>query len=196
MSNNRLFSIVFDIFQKVLLKIDPHAFDHFGLQQNKIIKIQINGIGEYYLQLSHKALSLIEKTSHAPDCELSGPLSAYLDILFKYKRFIPGKGIHISGQVAIAQALFEAFKTLDPDWATQFEKSLPKPLVALGGHIFSQFKSSYQSWQKSRTEDIKSYLQNETAILAPSIVFQQFSLDVIALQNRVRKLEQQYQAKT
>ncbi len=192
MSGHTVFSMVFDMLQKILLSIDPYAFDSFSSQNRKTIKIQISHLGEYYLRFDHKALSLIENPSHSVDCELSGSLSAYLDIIFKYKRFVPGKGIHISGQTAVAQTLFKAFQNLDPDWASQFEKRLPKPLVALGGHIIAQLKHGYQNWQRERTKDIKSYLQNETTILVPRAAFQQFSLEVKTLQNKITKLEQQY----
>tara|TARA_R110002110_G_scaffold65206_4_gene179963 strand:+ start:47912 stop:48502 length:591 start_codon:yes stop_codon:yes gene_type:complete len=196
MANLKLLNLAFGMSQKILLSIDSYAFDNLRPFQNKTIKIQVAQIGQYNLQIENKALSLIahDASDESCHCLLSGPLNAYLDIIFKYKRFVPGQGIEISGETAIAQALFETFQNLDPDWASQFEKRIPKPLVALSGNFIAQCKQIYQRWQQERKEDIKLYLQNEANILVPRAAFHQFCQDINSLKNRILYLEQQNQS--
>lgn len=182
--------LCFNLAQRLIRQFDSYAFDGLANYTGESIQIQIHQIGcfELCIQGNHLKMSLADGNSQ-PTCRISGSISAYLDMIFQYQQFVPGRGLTISGRVGVAKALFECIENLDPDFATTLEKYLPKPVVALVSQWYQNFKSTRQSQRDSRARDLKSYLQDETELLVPNELFDDFKQDIRSLKQRVQQLE-------
>lgn len=177
--------LLFSSLKLILTQLDPHAFESLSHYQDKTIHITILNHGEFVLKINKGELFLSAPASNETndhyDCYIQGALSNYLDLIFKYKTWIPGKGLTISGQSGIAQALFSCFKNLDPDFEQVLEKFFPHSIVALLSQVCERGAYDLKVWRDTRKKDLNIYLIDETHLLPSRYAMMRFEDDVLAL---------------
>ena len=161
---------LFALFKAVMLKLDPYAFIPLEEFSGKRVLISILNLGDFGIEFKLADIKLIEiteksKTSYAYDCCIQGSLSSFLDLLFKYKQLIPGKGITLSGDLPMAQRFFECFLHMDPDWTQLLAARIPKTIMILLNQFSSQTIPEIKAWQTTRQRDLQAFLVDEIRVL-------------------------------
>ena len=175
-----------------ILVLDPfhaHIFEPF---EDKAIRLEIAELGEFYL-IFHQGKVAVQTT-------LQGEPDATIETdLYSLKHLKTEGKLHrvtLSGDVALAQKLIQAFIQLDPDW----EEALSQTFGDIIGFQISQlFQKVQQTKQKRRQylgDTLAEYLQFEIQLLPTRHQIQHWQTEVQAtteavntLETRIQKLE-------
>ncbi|MCS5709633.1 SCP2 sterol-binding domain-containing protein [Candidatus Berkiella cookevillensis] len=184
---------IFSSLKTLVRKLDPYVFDPLEAHENKLIGIEIQNVLTLTLQVQNKDLLLIDsdslQASDQYDCFIQGRLASFLDIIFKYKMFVPGQGITLKGDTHLAQAFFNCFKQMDPDCASIFEQQLPAPFVALLSLLSNNLSAELKLWHKNRKGNLRTFLQDETQCLPSKGSVQQFEVHLSNLMQQFEHLD-------
>lgn len=184
---------IFSSLKTLMRKLDTHVFNPLEAHENKVIGIEIQNVLTLTLQVQNKDLLLIATDSLEAatqyDCFIQGNLAAFLDIVFKYKMFVPGQGITLVGDTHLAQAFFNCFRRIDPDWESFFEQQLPTPFVALLSLLSNNLSAELKLWYKSRKGNLRAFLQDETQCLPSKDRVQQFEVQLSELMQQFEHLD-------
>lgn len=194
MSYTTLLQTLFSIIQKVLLSVDPYIFIPLEKEINKRLLVSIAQLGDFGLEIHPNRIALIEAIPNAQtqrhyDCYLTGTLSSFLDMLIKDRQFIPGKGVIISGDIALAQHFFECFTNMDPDWIYRLTAHIPLPLSALLQTLCQPLMTEISRWKMTQSKNFQTFLIDELQALPSRAAMLNFENQIAALQRCTDYLE-------
>lgn len=190
---HKALQFIFSSLKALIRNLDTHIFDSLEAHNNKLIGIEIQNILTLTLQVQNKDLLLIASDNlPAPtqyNCFIQGKLADFLDIIFKYKMFVPGQGITLAGDTHLAQTFFNCFRHIDPDWESFFEQQLPTPFVALLSLLSNNLSAELKLWHKNRKGNLRTFLQDETQCLPSRDHVQQFEAQLSDLIQQFEHLD-------
>lgn len=190
---HKALQLIFASIKALLRKLDPYAFLPLENYENKLIGIHIHNVITLTLHIQNKDLVLRSSDSIQAidqyDCLIQGSLAAFLDIIFKYKMFVPGQGVSLVGETHLAQAFFNCFRHIDPDWESMLEQHFPTSLVTLLSLLSKNINSEFDLWRKNRKANLRAFLQDETQCLPSKDLVLQFEEQISDLMKKFEHLD-------
>ncbi|MBS0287354.1 MAG: hypothetical protein JSR17_08665 [Proteobacteria bacterium] len=172
-------------FIALLQKLDANCFAPLKAHTNKIVCFAIDEFAPIYLEITPTTLVLIEKAENI-DTTFSGPLSAFMRILFSKQR--THTGVHIKGDTECAKALFDCFNQLNIDWEGHLAKGVGDTMAHAMMVTMQETKTWLSETYTARKDDLGVYLQDEVALLPTKGEAQAFYHEVDSLRHDVERL--------
>lgn len=171
----------------IINRLDSEAWQPLASFENKIVCFQVEGFKPLYFIIKLNGLELTELKDDHCEVSFSGPLSAFINMVFKKNH--SAAGLHVRGNIACAKALYDTWQHLDLDWE-QASANLLGDNVA---HLLHTGLRATSSWLKTtwqdRLQDITHYLQDEQALLPTPLEVENLLNDIDNLRLRVDRFE-------
>jgi ubiquinone biosynthesis protein UbiJ len=164
----------------------PNAFQPF---EDKVFAVALREMGEnrpFYLIFHNQRVAVQTQLTGEPDAII-------ITDLYSLKR-LPERGnlmrVDISGDVALAEQLIDAFAQLEIDWEERLSRYTGDLIAFQIGHAFRRLQS-FKSQQREQLGDtLKEYLQFEINLLPTRHQVAGFSKEVTELKNETDALDQ------
>jgi len=178
-------TIVFNFFQQ----LDALPGKNLKAHTNKIICFHVNNFDPLYFKIDEQGLlKKINVTDGQINLTFSGPLSSFMNMILT-KKVIPTAGLHVRGDLELAQAFYESWTGLDIDWEGKFAQVVGDNLA----HALSQGFKNTSQWFKetmaARQKDVGDYLQHESKLLPTKEEVEQLFKDIDKIRHDVDRFE-------
>ncbi|MBI2792709.1 MAG: SCP2 sterol-binding domain-containing protein [Gammaproteobacteria bacterium] len=172
---------------KVMQHLDEQSLQPLKAHIHKVICFHIEHMAPLYFQIVESGLQVVDEKPHHVDTTFTGPLSAFIAMIFTEKK--THTGLHVRGDLECAKALYDCWHHLDIDWEGQLANVVGDNFA----HLMSQGlqtskKWANQTWQ-ARQDDLSAYLQDESNLLPSKTEVETFFHDVDLLRNDVERFE-------
>lgn len=172
----------------VITQLDTEAFKLLVNHENKIICFHIEQVTPIYFQIQSKGLTVIELTDNQHiDLTFSGPLSAFMSMIFTQNRL--NHGLHVKGDIECAKALYDTWHHIDLDWEGALAQWVgPHVAHGIGTGLASATQWARETFE-ARTEDLAAYLQDEGRYLPNQSEVDALCKEIDALRNDVERFQ-------
>ncbi len=173
------------------LAFDSLSRERFSKLQGRVIALELQGLGTFYLQPNEQQIAMSVSTQQAADVTLSGSPFAFARMGMaddSADSFFKGD-VTLTGDSALGQRFGEILKGLDVDWEEMASKVMGDVLAhKLGGVLRDGAAWSKENLQSSQ-QTLAEYLQEELRQLPVRDEVDEFLSGVDKLRNDVERTE-------
>ncbi len=189
------------------LRQDPAFVQRISELNGKSLKVEIIDLKFDFILIFEEAGFQIESISSPlndkitnkqeaffkQDCEIKGTLGSYLNFFFDFKfnnyNNRQKDGLQISGDLHIAEEVYQIFSDLDFDWEELISQYTGDVVAHQIMRSLHQFKKGF-AFQSERTfQNLNEYVEEEIKIVPRNEEVDQFCQAVDLLQNDSARLE-------
>jgi ubiquinone biosynthesis protein UbiJ len=171
------------------LQLDPEAVRYLTPLSGKVVKLELNGLGQYWLFKSD-AIYLTKDYNGLVDLVLSGSVFDFMRLAFmKKEAALTAIPIHVSGDMAFAKQFKALFSNLEIDWEEQLSRVVGDTIA----YPTAQFLKMLSQWARESVENFSQnmteYVQAEIDCLVPEEEVQIFFSEVDDLRDDLARLQ-------
>jgi ubiquinone biosynthesis protein UbiJ len=172
--------------------LDPEFPPRLDTLEGKTLRVHVEGLSAGVdVRIRGRRFELAHAGGEAPDVTVSGPPLALLGLLKADEPMerLQGGGIHVQGEMRVAQRFSTLFGELDIDW----EEWLAARIGDAPAHQAGEWVRGFLSWRR-RTHaawrnTLSEYLQEEARHLPTRIEIENFLDDVDTVRDRAERAE-------
>jgi ubiquinone biosynthesis protein UbiJ len=163
------------------LSLDPESLQRLLKVRNKIVKIELLGIGvDFYLTFTEKADTIIKGTPlRLLHMALSGE---------KRQQFFV-EDVSIQGNLELGQQVTHLFDQVEIDWEEHFSHLVGDVSAHHLGNIFRKMKAWGKQTRNTLIQDVNEYVHEEINLFPASEALRDFFHDVDSLRMDTDRLE-------
>jgi ubiquinone biosynthesis protein UbiJ len=175
-----------------VLALDPQAVDKLERVDNRILQLDLTGLGiTLFFHFEFGSVEVLLDSPAEPDTRVSGSPAALFAMAAPDDMSdwgLPGSGVQIAGDAAMARDLGRIFQQLAPDWQAPLNAILGD---VLGFQVASGAKRGAAQTRQSATQLLKTagrYLNGNSDLLAEQDHIETFNGAVDDLRDGVDRL--------
>lgn len=174
------------------IKLDPEAADKLATLANRILKLELLGVGiSFFIKVAPDRICLLAHYHEPVDAIIRATPIALAE-LWQGQRVGKTKvddKVEISGDTQWVQQLSLFMQSIDIDWEEQLSKLCGDFAAHKIGNVVRDVKSFGDRIKDTLTLNLSEYLQEELRLLPPKEELENFFTDVDVLRNDIERTE-------
>lgn len=179
------------------LKLDPQAKTQLAKFQDKILKLNIEGLPfPIFVILTKEQIFLQETCLKEPDLCLTAPPASFIDLALTQDKTAALRSpyLHIEGDMNFAQALQIWMEAFHLDWAAFLSPIIGPTLSGLFEQASSRLHAFRHTVLERFSENLTEYLQEEKQIFPSRQEVEDFYHEVDELRDRLERVAKKIEA--
>lgn len=184
-----------NFFQEALnryLALDPESHHHLKKLENKVIKIELQGLDlDFLLHFTKVGIKITTEASTTPDTTIKGMPLSLLRMTFTRtdrKQFF-AEDVSIEGDLELGQQVIDLFDQLEIDWEDYFAKKIGDEPAHHLGRFLRGVKKWCENSREAFAQDLNDYVHEEKAWFPQREILQEYFDEIDALRMDVDRLE-------